>query len=308
MIIKKRDLKADIKELTELRSLSLPENKKASIERKLRLIKSGEQGEKEATYFIDFHFASSKRWAVIHDLRLEHRDRVAQIDHLLINRLFDIYILESKNFSRGLKISGAGEFLTNDGTKYSAIESPIEQSKRHQIVLEEVIRKYDIMPKRIGITISPSFHCYILVSPTSRVVRPAGDRFDTSMIIKADTLRTVIDERVDKMSGISVLTSASKISSFDAVLEVAKRLVALHKPITINYRKQFGIEALSSPQPRNTQKADTESLKRYYCFKCKKTIVERVAHFCWDNKQRFGGRAYCRDCQKVVSRQAIIVN
>ncbi|NTV47823.1 MAG: NERD domain-containing protein, partial [Chlorobiales bacterium] len=42
---------------------------------------------------------NSKNWAVIHDLRLEHENQVAQIDHLMINRSFDFYVLESKNYA-----------------------------------------------------------------------------------------------------------------------------------------------------------------------------------------------------------------
>jgi hypothetical protein len=304
MIIKKRDSKqAEIDELTTLLSVPLPENKKFLIERELRSIKSGDREEKDAAYFIDFHFASSKRWTVLHDLRLEYRDKVAQIDHLLINRFFDIYVLESKNFFYGLKITDTGEFLVNNGKNYFAIESPIEQNKRHQIVLEQVIKKYDIMPKRLGITLTPSFYSYVLVSPKSRVVRPNKARFDTSMVIKTDTLRSAIDKRVDKMNSISALTTASKISSFEAVVEVGKRLSALHRPFKTDYRKRFGIEDAGLSRTATKKAADIQSSKQFYCFKCRKQITDSVAKFCQDNKQRFHGRAYCFDCQEAFPGQ-----
>jgi hypothetical protein len=303
MIIRKRDSKqAEIDDLAKLLSIPLPENKKFLIERELRFIKSGDQGEKDAAYFIDFHFASSERWIVLHDLRLEYQDKVAQIDHLLINCFFDIYVLESKNFSYGLKIIDTGEFLVNNGKNYLAIESPIEQNKRHQIVLEQVIKKYDIMPKRFGITLIPSFYSYVLVSPKSRVVRPNRSQFDTSMVIKTDTLRSAIDKRVDRMNGISVLTTASKISSFEVVIEMAKRLAALHRPFKTDYQKRFGIEDRSLSRTGTKNSIDIQSSKQFYCFKCKKTITEQVAQFCWDNKQRFHGKAYCFDCQKAFSK------
>lgn len=300
MIIKKRDSKqAEIDDLTKLLSMALPENKRLLIEQELRFIKSGEKGEKDAAYFIDFHFASSNRWVVLHDLRLEYQDKVAQIDHLLINCFFDIYVLESKNFSYGLKITDTGEFLVNNGKNYLAIESPIEQNKRHQIVLEQVIKKYDIMPKRFGITLIPSFYSYVLVSPKSRVERPNKAMFDTSMVIKTDTLRSAIDKRVNKMNSISVLTAASKISSFETVIEVAKRLAALHRPFKTDYQKRFGIKDTGLSQTSTKKANDIQSSKQFYCFKCKKTITEQVAQFCWDNKQRFHGKAYCFNCQKA---------
>jgi len=301
MLIKKRDSKqAEIEELTTLLTEPLPENKKFLIERELRCIKTGDQGETDAAYFIDFYFASSKNWAVIHDLRLEYRDKVAQIDHLLINRYFDVYVLESKNFSYGLKITDSGEFLINYKNKYFSIESPIEQNKRHLLVLEQIFKQYDVMPKRLGITIIPNFRSYILVSTKSRVIRPPKENFDTSMIIKADTLRTQIDKDFDNMSSISVLASASKMVSGDKIKEVAQRIAAVHKPMKRNYRKRFGLED-ASPSQDNTVPLDTQPSKQFYCFQCKKKITEKVAKFCWDNKQRFHGKAFCFDCQKAFS-------
>lgn len=303
MIVKRRDSKeSDTKELTSLLSLPLPDNKKFLIERELRFVKSGDRGETDAAYFIDFHFASSKRWAVIHDLRLEHLDMVAQIDHLLINRFFDIYVLETKNFSYGVKITETGEFLVRYNSEYVPIESPIEQNKRHQIVLEQVLKKYDIMPQRLGIPISPSFHPYVLVSPKSQVSRPSKAVFDTSMVIASDSLRTAIDKRVDAMDKISVLTTASKVSSFETVIEAAKRLASLHKPMKIDYRKRFGIEDTLPDKKESVPQAEAKPSKRYYCSKCRKTITEKAAKFCWDNPKRFGGKAYCFDCQKAFPK------
>ena len=299
MLIKKRDSKqADIDELTTLLSLPLSAEKKFLIERELRFIKSGDQGETDAAYFIDFHFGSGKNWAVIHDLRLEHQGRVAQIDHVLINRFLEVYLLESKNFSYGVKITDVGEFLVYYN-KYFSIESPIEQNKRHLIVLEDIFKKYDIMPKRLGITMIPTFRSYILVSTKSRVMRPPKEHFDTSMVIKADTLRTQIDKEFDNMGALSVLATASKMVSRETIKEIAERLATVHKPITINYRKRFSLEDISTSSDSVAAPTATQPLKQFYCFQCKKKITEKVAKFCWDSKKRFHGKAYCFDCQKA---------
>jgi len=145
---------------------------------------------------------------------------------------------------------------------------------------------------------TPNFRNYIMVSPKSRVIRPSKDRFNTSMIIKADTLFTTIDKYVDNMDDLSVFATASKITSFETVKEAALRLAALHKPIKIDYLKRFGIEDKLLDKQIITTAA--QQSKRLFCFKCKITISERVAKFCWDNKSRFGGRAYCIDCQKSI--------
>src|SRR3546814_3580528 len=58
----------------------------ARAAKELRNRRAGLKGERDSAYLIDFDYASSPNWAVIHDLRLEHGGRTAQIDHLLINR------------------------------------------------------------------------------------------------------------------------------------------------------------------------------------------------------------------------------
>jgi len=306
MIVKRRDAKqVDIDILTSLLSLRLPKNKKFPIERELRFIKSGDKGEEDSAYFIDFHFGASKKWAVIHDLRLEHDGRVAQIDHLMINRFLEVYVLESKNFFYGVKITDTGEFLVYHEGKYVSVESPIEQNKRHLIVLEAVFKQYDLMPKRLGLTMTPTLRSYVLVSTNSRVIRPPKERFDTDTVIKADTLRTQIDKDVEALRPLSVIAAASKMSSLEKVTEITRRLVSLHKPLKIDYLKRFGIDDSPSVRTSATHSGEAGQTKGFYCSKCKKTITRKVARFCWDNEQRFGGRAYCFDCQKTVQNRQI---
>jgi hypothetical protein len=56
-------------------------------------------------------YKDSKNWVIIHDLRIEYGGLVAQIDHLLINRFLDFYVLETKHYSQGVKVTERGEFL-----------------------------------------------------------------------------------------------------------------------------------------------------------------------------------------------------
>ena len=195
MIIKPMDSKQDeIKELSSLLDEKITPNQRFQIERELKAIRSGVLGEKDAAYYINFYFGESKNWAVIHDLRIEYEDQVAQIDHILMNRMFEIYVLESKNYSYKITITPEGEFKGCSETKYYGVPSPIEQNKRHIHLLERFLKAKEILPKRMGIPISPRFKSLILISPKSIISRPPEKKFDTSMVIKADTLRTKIDD------------------------------------------------------------------------------------------------------------------
>lgn len=158
MLIKRADDQAQyLAELEQVANGSGPQAKQAAKELNIR--RAGIRGEAQAAYLIDFDFRDSDNWAVIHDLRLEHRSRVAQIDHLLINRWLDVYVLETKSFSSGLKITEDGEFLRwNDyRNKYEGMASPLEQNTRHIQVLKDVMDTI-AMPERMGLRIMPTFH------------------------------------------------------------------------------------------------------------------------------------------------------
>jgi hypothetical protein len=243
MIIKKMDSKQEaIAELTALLKGKLIPYQRFFIEKELKTIRSGVYGEKDSAYYIDFYFGNSRNWAVIHDLRLEHKGQVAQIDHLLINRFFDIYALESKNYSYKLKITSEGEFQVYYGKEYIGIPSPIEQSKRHIHLLDLFLRNHNILPKRMGISIRPRFKDLILVSPKCIITRPPEKKFDTSSVIKADTLRTKIDREVDKVKNpLADLATISKICSSSTLEATARRLAAFHKPKKVDFRARFGL-------------------------------------------------------------------
>src|SRR5690606_32714153 len=140
MLIKEADdQSAQLERLKRLASGTGSKAKQAADE--LRRHKAGVRRERVAAYLINFEYAQSPNWAVIHDLRLEHGGRVAQIDHLLINRWMDVYVLETKHFHAGIKITEEGEFLRwNDFRRtYEGMASPLEQNERHIQVLKAVM-------------------------------------------------------------------------------------------------------------------------------------------------------------------------
>src|SRR4051794_25489368 len=108
------------------------------LERDLAIARAGVQGEKEAAYHIDFNLKDSKNWAVIHDLSIEWNGRVAQIDHLLLNRLLEIHVVETKSFRTKIRFANGGWERLNFG-HWEGIPSPAEQNERHILVLKELL-------------------------------------------------------------------------------------------------------------------------------------------------------------------------
>ena len=63
-------------------------------------------------------FGTPPNWIVLHDLRLTGGTDVVQIDHLLINRVMEFFILETKRFQgKTLRITEEGEFLLEENPR-----------------------------------------------------------------------------------------------------------------------------------------------------------------------------------------------
>jgi hypothetical protein len=329
LLIKKRDNHdEDVAILQRLLECDITAKQRFLIEREIKCIGSGARGEDSSAYYIDFRFRDSRNCAIIHDLRLECRGFVAQIDHLLINRLLDVYVLESKNYYYGVKITPEGEFLVWNGKTFVAIESPIEQNKRHIDLLERVFQLPGFLPTRLGVSIPPTFLSYVMVAPNSRVDRPSKAKFDTSMVIKADGLGAAIDKRIDDTSAVVAISSLAKLVSQETLEAFARKVVRLHRPAKIDYAAKFGINVVGAPvskehlevsagtdqrpagttpisQPHpidpikgaNASRGDIE--KKGTCEKCGAAVDAKVVFFCRMNKKKFDGKILCRSCQKA---------
>lgn len=231
MLIKGADDQTPLLEELERRAAGVGADAKHAA-RELRIRRAGIKGERDSAYLIDFHFAQAPNWAVIHDLRIEHGNRVAQIDHLLINRWLDFYVLESKHFHAGIKITEEGEFLQWNAYKksYEGMASPLEQNERHIQVLQDAVSRIEL-PVRLGVRIPPNFTSLVLVSSKARIDRPS--KFDTTRVIKADHLKKRIWKDIDDESPLlGLLRTAAKIVSRETLEHVARQLATLHRPLS----------------------------------------------------------------------------
>lgn len=299
MVYKTKDgRQADIQELNRLLALKLTAKQRFLIEREMKCLISGDSNEQNSAYYLDFRYKDTQNWALIHDLRIEHKGRVAQIDHLLINRYLDIYILESKNYYYGVKITEEGEFLVWDGKTYQAIESPYEQNQRHIQALQQVVDDRNLAPNRLGFAIPIAFRNYVLVAPTSKVMKPSSATFDLSSVIKADAFVSVVEKSMDK----KFIVEAAKIIGTDTLREFGQKLASLHKPVSINYATKFGVA--EQPEPAIRAAVVQDSPAPQYgggaaCQECGTEVDKKVVFFCRLKKDKFNGEILCRECQQI---------
>jgi hypothetical protein len=241
MLIKDRDGRdGAIEQLRELLSLNLNPRKKFLIERELKNISPGDDGGKNAARFINFYCADSPNWAIIHDLKIENNGSSTQIDHILINQFFDIFLVESKNYTYSLKITADGEFLVFDGRKYRSIDSPIEENHQRIQALKKALVENKIMPKRLGIAVRPRIMPYVLVSPAVNVLRPPKSVYDTSSIITADNFTQLLLKKVERIKRFcQKLKRLPKAFNPGALEKAASKLASLNAPGMIDYGRLF---------------------------------------------------------------------
>ncbi|MDH5426110.1 MAG: topoisomerase DNA-binding C4 zinc finger domain-containing protein [Gammaproteobacteria bacterium] len=295
MLIKEKDKnQQQVDYLTDLLERDLPGDKKQLVERELRCIRCGDKGEKTSSYYLDFDFKLSKNWALIHDLRIEHNGDVAQIDHLLIGRMMDIYVIESKNFSSGVAISDDGDFSYFYNNRPCAIPSPIAQNDRHIKLLDRFLTDNDLFPKRLGVAIKPVYRNIVLISPESRLSKPKKGLYDCSAVMKADKFSAYFAgslnyESMDSLISITKVISTQSLSSF------AQTLAFSHEPIVFDFKAKFGIsDQLQRDVPERLPENDVS------CPKCGKAMVRRVVKTGKNIGKEFWGCSVYPKCKGVV--------
>lgn len=342
MLIKSADDKSKrLRLLEELaQSTQLDTWQKSRIREELSALRKGIAGERDAAHYIDTHYRHGENHAVIHDLRIVVDGEVAQIDHLMISRGLHFYLLETKNYNGSLTITEAGEFsVTYQGENTYGIPSPLEQSKRHEVLLRRLLARLEI-GGRLGS--EPVLHHVVLMDPKATIRRPAPKAFDSSMVIKADQFRTWHEKFVDQKIGMGELFKTMlNLRGSDALKELAEKIVRQHrpadllalpdhlqprqKPVPIPDRpptqtpfpsaaRNEGLPAdpsvprppspaVAVPSPAPQQIGDTNAVRprTLVCAACRQKITFPEGKFCWNQPARFGGLQYCRQHQANFS-------
>lgn len=277
-----------------------------SAEQALASRRAGIRGEKEAAYEIEFYFGRSKNFATIHDLRIEVGELTAQIDHLILNRLGEIWVCETKHFAEGVSVNEHGEWVRYWKGRSTGIPSPIEQNRRHIFLLQ---RAFDDglapLPRRFGVApMKPDFRSLVIVSNNARIGRPRrGHEVDgLDQVIKAEQLKSRVLNAIDRSSPARILRAMGT----DGLEAFAHSLAGLHRPAGhADWQAQLGIEGVAMQPDVGTRaivpaRPASSELTNLPCTSCRRMVSFAEAKWCRLHRERFGGRLYCRTCQAGV--------
>lgn len=322
MLIKPTDDKAKrLKLLEDLQKSPLLDHRQREwLREELQRTKRGLAGERDAAHYLDNYLKDDPDRMLLHDLRFVVDGDVIQIDHMVITRGLNVYLLETKNFNGNLRINEHGEFSVEyTGERVFGIPSPLEQSRRHEGPLRKLFDLLEINGRNGGA--AKIEHC-VLVSPASLIHRPPAKSFDTTNVIKADQFRAWHEKFVDRSATASAVVNALfNIRSAATIEEFARKLVRQHRPSDPLVLPDF-MQPRQMAVPRQPTQTRLEAAqvtapvapvtpaiepdvkagrRKLVCATCGSKISFPEGKFCWNNERRFGGLQYCREHQAAFS-------
>ena len=320
------------------RSSSLDAFQKNWLHDELRNLKTGIQGEREAAYYLDHYFDKGGNHVVLHDLRFVMDDEVTQIDHLVIGRSGNLYLLETKNYNCRLIINERGEFTAEYEHGRFGIASPIEQSLRHERALRQLLERLDIGGRVQKLNV----HHVVMLHPKAIIERPPAKSFDTRNIIKADQFPTWHTSFAESFGVGALFMSGLNMRSLETTREWGEKLMRQHRPADmlalpdfmrprepVRFTPPAAVRPAAAqpaavavarpappahapalvPRPAQAQTpapspvqhaAEEPPAKKLICAHCGVKLAYVVGQFCWNHPRRFGGLAYCREHQALM--------
>jgi len=313
MLIKAADDKS--KRLALLEDLQqsplLDARQKKCLREELMRCRKGIQGEKESAFYLDSYFKDAENHVLLHDLRLVVDGDVAQIDHLVLSRGGNVYLIETKNYSGNLEVNAHGEFTAHYDDEHFGIPSPLEQSKRHERVLSKLMETLGMVPRTDK---KLDYHHVVMLHPKAIIRRPDTKELDTSYLIKADQFPAWREKFVEKIGVSGVFKSLINMRSLETIKEWGEKLKRQHRPADL-----LDLPPFMQPKPKLAQTAaapkhpapapatpeisevDASLAKKLICAHCRAKISYAEGKFCWANAKRFGGLQYCREHQRLFA-------
>lgn len=125
------------KQINELKEIRDKVSDKDKIDKDIRLLELGLQGEKEIAFELK---NANIGMYVLHDVTLVHEDLKAQIDYIIVTKGYT-YLVECKNLLGDITVDNQGQFMRTyevNGKKIKeGIYSPYTQAVRHKEVLKK---------------------------------------------------------------------------------------------------------------------------------------------------------------------------
>jgi len=249
-----------------------------SIDRDIRLIKYGQQGEKQVTYELKHSFLPIY---CLHDININHEGLKAQFDFIIISNKC-ITVLETKTLNGNIEIRNNGDFIrtikssSGKTIKKEGMYSPISQNDRHIEILEKFLKHHKM------IKFMPIKSLVVMANPKSILNYRYAPKTIKSQVVKYDQLKNKLKDINDTCNEVNVpVVTMKEIADFITFNSEVKENSFLNKYEKYKYdvlKKSDQVVNHVSKQKKEKEilvnelkayrlaKSREENIKAYYIF------------------------------------------
>jgi len=188
--------------------------------------------------YLNEAFGLDKDYAIGHDVRINCEAGRAHIDHLIISRTFDIFLIESRIAGDELRVGENEEFTSRyrDGAAFR-IRSPATQLRRSLAVMQHIFRSIEL-PERFGMKLVPRFHRFVVL-PAGCTITNSSSIDPQQFVRPKELLRAVIGA-----SRTSSLRGFMSSLSPDQMRDIGRIVVRWHTPDKVDFIGKYRAQAI----------------------------------------------------------------
>lgn len=261
-----KEFSKDNQILIDMEKLHLSNSNNELLKKDIKLLRYGIKGEEKV--FFELKNADIGMF-ILHDIRLEYADKVAQFDFIVITGQC-IYCIEVKNLVGDIAIDEEGNFNRLLKNKYGKIVStegmynPMTQNERHVNLLSAILKDNDLIKKY------PIKSLIVIANEKSIIYKNNAQKDIGSKITKIDKLVDFIkseDIKMYKQNG-----SVNKLVS--VMKEISNFILENDTHIRYNLEAKYNISVLDETNKRVNSEIILEELKQYRLNKSKELNIK----------------------------------
>lgn len=267
---------------------------------------AGQKAEKQLAFYLRRAFGDDPRILVLNGLRLEHKNAIAQLDHLVLHP-YGWIIIESKSVTTEVSINAHQEWSRKWDGRWHGMPSPVKQVQRQMelfnSLMESVLPQFMVRRFAVfGDFKSKDFqqHMLVAISDDGRITGKVREPevFKAEQIV--DEVRECIAQARKAVKALFTLKTMMEFPE-EKLKALAEFLISQHQPVQV---ASTHVRVTEVKTPSTTQNAanDTQPIPWVkfdrQCRHCQSKKLEML----WG---RYGYYFRCKDCQQNTAVTAL---
>ncbi|QQK64986.1 NERD domain-containing protein [Cobetia sp. cqz5-12] len=237
-------------------ALAAPERHK--VLEALRAIRARQARRRALASQLDALLGTRDDWVVLHDVRLAQAEGVIEIDHLLINSLMQVWVLDASCFDLTLSITPFGELLAYSGRVAQGSEPPSDEDgvMAHAVTpcplqtipersraIVQWLEASALLPVRLGMTLQPQLRYRIVVADAAQVSRPPEDIVDSRALLSFARLKRQCLQVSGKTAYVTRLRSFTHRLDQRRLRQLGRAIATQHVAPNTDWVAKLGLAA-----------------------------------------------------------------